>query len=384
MNSHFVNSAKIEKIIHRLLSSQNNTLALVGDHLIDETKKQNKNQGEWNQRDVHAIASFLYHTSQYKNLVGFIDESIDKNFLLPWGFVSRLFSLYEQKDISKYTDYLIDGSKEQKSLEKIFADSSFDSLFRSNSLSSQLKKQYKNFLEKEKQKKKNKKENLFLKLERARNEKLSKEEGNILQDMIKMFPKDTEIQKEHSKYRENWAKSVFQKKKQNRTKRTLTANKYKDSISEEQKAYLDHLYKHIEKYIEELKIKKSQSQTKSQFIIDFSMLFYFSNAFDYALRILNSFPCSNEEIDWLKVEIKLKLHHFLDVLEETTLLSEKHKDHTETPFIVSYTQAIALWHLGKTEKAIHFMQDIVNNRPNYRLASLYLSRWKKGESSFEN
>ena len=360
MNFDFFNSAKIEKIIHHLLSKEN-AIKPVWNNLFHGIKNQ-----EWNQKDIHAIASFLYHTDQYKNLISFFDYCIDNSLTLPWDFVSKLFSICEQEDKLKYIDFLIDGAREHKSLEKIFLEPSLAPL------SPRLKKSYKDFLKKEKGKKAKRKEQFFAKIERANNENLFKEEGNILQQMMKMFPNDIDIKEKYEKHKEKWAKDLFHKKKQKGINKKRDT--YRDTLSDEQKIYLDYLYK----YIRELEIKQTQ------FIIDFSMIFYFLNAFDHALDILNLSESPSKEMDWLKIEIKLKLNHFLDVLSDATTLSEKYKDYPETPFIVSYMQAIALWHLGKTEKAIHFMQDIVNNRPNYRLASLYLSRWKRKGEIFES
>ena len=360
MKSDFVNSIKVEKLIHCLLSKKS-TLTLMWDGLFDEIKNK-----KWDQKDIHSIASFLYCTKQHKNLVEFIYYCVEKNIILPWNFIFKLFSTYKEKDKLKYINYLIDGAKESNNLEKFFLEPSLISL------SHDLKELYSDFLKKEQNKKNRIKKDIFAKMEMAHNEKLFKKEKKLLEQMIKMFPNDADIKKKYKEYKEKWAKYFLYKRSQKKIHKKKTHNKI--PISYKEKAYLEYLYKHVCK----LKIKQEQS------FIDFSMLFYFLNGFEYTLNLLNSCEASNKEINWLKIETKLKLNHFLDVLVDTTVLSKKYKNNPEIPFIVSYMQAIALWHLEKKEKAIHFMQNIVNNRPNYRLASLYLSFWKKKGGDFES
>ena len=355
MNSHFANSVKVEKTLCQLLH-EHNPLKKIWDYLF--TEMQNNILDKWDQKDINSIASFLYYTEQHQSLFSFIDHCINKRIPLPWHIVSKLFSLCKKNSQLNHINYLIDGAKEQKSLNSILSEPSLISL------SPDLQLLHKEFVEKEKKRKKRKKEELFEKMERASNEKLFKEEGNIINQMIKMFPNDKDVKDKYKNHREKWAKDIFSKAKQ---KKTMIEKKiYKDIIPDEQKTYLNYLYK----YINNLKIKE-------KYAIDFSMLFYFIDDFEHALNLLKLHKDSCKEISWLKIELKLKLHLFLEVLEDTKTLSEKYKDHPETAFIVSYIQAIALWNLGKTEKAICFMQDVVNNKPDYRLASLYLSQWKR-------
>lgn len=105
-----------------------------------------------------------------------------------------------------------------------------------------------------------------------------------------------------------------------------------------------------------------------------ALCFYFMDRLDQALHLVRQ--ASGLEADALRLELLFLCRRYVECLAHADFLEQNYAQKPDTIVAAHYIRAQALWKLGQQQKAYDLMQHIYKLRPEYRLCSLILSRWR--------
>ena len=94
-----------------------------------------------------------------------------------------------------------------------------------------------------------------------------------------------------------------------------------------------------------------------------------------AEKVLELAP-AGEEKDWLRCELLLLQHKFIDLLSTLPKIELQYAHDSMTFFHTAYLRAKCYYGLGQKETAVEILDSLTTTRPEYRDASILLSQWR--------
>ena len=97
--------------------------------------------------------------------------------------------------------------------------------------------------------------------------------------------------------------------------------------------------------------------------------------FEPALIFINDSPETSAR-DWLKAEILLEAHRYLDLLKHVEDLEKHHLNDSDSVYGATYLKALAYHGLGQTNLGLQLLEQIAHVHPNYRSTDALIIEWK--------
>jgi hypothetical protein len=201
---------------------------------------------------------------------------------------------------------------------------------------------------------------LFEELQTWKSQRLREQELKVLARLKKKFPQDLDIENEQKVFKENQALEKMQSRMRDQRNHVKSLNlpQEKSELPEGLRSSLQEVGQlHISEFY------------------NLALFCCFVEDWEWALKMVYQAEPS-EARDWLEVEIGLKLHRYVDVLQGVTAIEHRWAQSPETFFGTSYIKAQAYYGLGKKEKALEILETLLATRPQFRQAHELIQLWK--------
>lgn len=201
---------------------------------------------------------------------------------------------------------------------------------------------------------------LFEELQTWKSQRLREQELKVLARLKKKFPQDLDIENEQKVFKENQALEKMQSRVRDQRKHVKSLN------LPDEKSELPAGLRHSMQTVGE--------QHVSEFY-NLAIFCCFVEDWEWALKMVHQAEPTQSR-DWLEVEIGLKLHRYVDVLQGVTAIEHRWAQEPETFFGTSYIKAQAYYGLGKKEKALEILETLLATRPQFRQANELIQLWR--------
>ncbi|MDG0816090.1 hypothetical protein [Bdellovibrio svalbardensis] len=310
----------------------------------------------FNLDNITAFARFLNFSGKHQKLVEFILSHLEnESFPIPWPYFLEALGHatldLDEKTVKALLEGIIESGAEAEAARSQ-ALNKYEPLlgeWRSN----RKYKIHKDYL-------KNKKILLDM-LITLRTQQLYEQEKHLLQRLQKLYPDDSDIQRETREHKQRYALEILSRRSPKAREANTDDLEQKDPETEEAlRALLSSLLEHAEQ--------------DPEMAFDFAIVAFMLESYEAALEILE-FSEQTESYLWLRLEILLKCRRFVELLTEVAQVEMLLSHEPETFFATAYLRAQALWGLGQKHTAIEVMEGLLASRPHYRAASALLNIW---------
>ncbi len=332
------------------------------EHICHEIVSKYEKNDVLSPSEVESISHFLMTVGRYDILFKFYRKVVRKKSveLFPWGYFA--VALKEQlgyipEDIIDLIDFSL---KEQKS------DSTAYKVPELLNLIPQLSMRAKSIRQQFEIDQLQLKTKLITQLNHNRLYQLHEQEDQVLSQLVKNFPLDTEVRLLHQAHLEKKADEILSRvRAQRQTPRSHT----KEVVSPESEEFLQKLTAQVQKLAQHYQtVSPEQIYNLALLCMNFEM-------YDLSLSLLQNAP-ETFAGEWLKAEILFENGRFLDLLKQIENLERKMTTTPEATFGALYLKAQAYFHLGQKDIAIQMLESLVHARPSYRSAESLLHEWK--------
>lgn len=345
-------STYIELEIQNLLKEAHN-LDDVAERLIGYLEAHPENLTLDN---ITALSRFLLSAKLHSVLVGFVLHYIEnESFPIPWPyFLDALGNI--SKDIDEKVIRAL--------LEGIVEDGAEGEASRSTKLSvalPELKDWRSQRKYKIQQEYLSNKRLLLDQLITLRTQQLFAQEKILLARLQQLYPGDKEILHEVMEHKQRYALDVLQR----HSPKAPSFNMEKASPRDPD----------VEVAMQALMASlQNQAQELPEMAFDFSIVAFMLESYETALILLD-YCEETESLIWFRLEVLLKSHRYIELLNDTARIEMILTHDPEAFFATAYYRAQALWGLGQKHSAIEVLEGLLASRPNYRAASTLLSIW---------
>lgn len=288
-----------------------------------------------------------------------VERDDPAHFQLPWGETAELIGSLQPS--SKTIVAMIEGARAQDSLTDLLSSQALDQL---NEQVVELRRQADQLAERQHEERR---KQMLEQLEYLRSQRMHKEEGRVIESFSKIFPGDEQIAQIKHSFDERWAREILQNR--------VTAKT--EMYTEPRLHQLEPEQQQVAKVIAEAVLAAAKAHRPMAY--DLAIMLVFCEIFDEAQKVLAEVK-SKPAKDWLRLEVFLRAGQYVEALAETHRLEGLYTTDPEVSFSIIYARARALHGLGSIENAKDLLQQILNLRPNYRLAEFLLKDWSKGSS----
>ena len=283
---------------------------------------------------------------------------LDEEITIHWGVLAKIW-LETEALTSTLIKSLIKAAKKTNSSNYLIGFR--DSKFQQNALEDLRAKQ---ILQLENQAS-DRRQELEDRLIFFKDQQLLKEEQKILNQGLLFYPEDSFWKKWKIDFDKRWAASLLSQSAQ---KSLFVQERTQTAFDLKEQEFLNLL----------AEATQSHCEMNSSTCYDFAIGFVFMGAYAEALNCLHRESLTPREV-WLKAELLLKDHRFVEALEFCNEIEKSFSDLPETAFSSCYLKAQALYGLGDRLNALELLEGLVSVRPDYRSAEIMLRRWKEGD-----
>ena len=313
--------------------------------------------------EIESISHFLTVAGRIDLLFKFYLKCLVRDSLadFPWGSFAQAYIENE----SKLTDTLIDM------MDQFFESTkNFENAAKSPTLVNSIP-QVSDYLATKKvdfdQVQQKLKTKLITQLNHNRLYQLAEQEEQTLQQLVKIFPNDNEVQLLHQAHLEKKADDILARNRVPISPRY--SKKVVESVSKETENFVTDLTKHITKLADRL-----QNDDPGQ-IYNLAMLALQFELFDLSLDLINKAPRTFAS-EWLKAEILFESSRFLDLLMHIESLERNMTYTPEATYGAIYLKAQAYYGLGQKQTAIQILETLAAKVPSYRSTEALIHEWK--------
>lgn len=205
---------------------------------------------------------------------------------------------------------------------------------------------------------------LISQLNQNRLYQLADQEEQTLQQLIKSFPRDIEVQLLYQAHLEKKADEILSKVKNQSLSRSRKISQM-DLSSQEVAELIGHIRQ----------VSEGISTTAPDQLYNMAILAMHLELYDLSIEVLNRAP-RNLSSEWLKAEVLFASGRHLDLLKH---IEEIEKDFSTTPestYGAVYLKAQAYYGLGQKDLAIQLLESLSQTIPSYRSTEALLHEWK--------
>ncbi|MGZ3727538.1 MAG: hypothetical protein ACXWQQ_17295, partial [Pseudobdellovibrio sp.] len=186
---------------------------------------------------------------------------------------------------------------------------------------------------------------------------LTEQEEQTLQQLVKLFPLDTEVKLLHQAHLEKKADEILI-----RARKPIARQQPKKIIEIQSQDTVDFV-KQVE---ENLLILATRLQTESpEQIYNMTLLALQLNLYDLSLQLVNMAPRTFAS-EWLKAEILFESSRYLDLLKHIEMIEQTMTSTPEATYGALYLKAQAYYGLGQKEIAIQLLETLASKVNSYR------------------
>ncbi len=196
---------------------------------------------------------------------------------------------------------------------------------------------------------------------------LTEQEDQTLQQLVRLFPQDTEVKLLHQAHLEKKADEILIKA------RTPIAKRYNKKIIEPPNKENDELVEKIELNLLQL-AQQLQTESPDQ-IYNITLLSLQLGLFDLSLKLVDRAPRTFAS-EWLKAEILFESSRFLDLLKHIEMIERTMTGTPEATYGALYLKAQAYFGLGQKEIAISLLETLSSKVAGYRSTEALIHEWK--------
>ena len=317
---------------------------------IEETIKEVKTHPK-----AMEVGRFLYNAHCFSDLFDFSLEQLKSNKEAPWPFVIRALLDKDHPVSDKASKVLFDTFlNKQKTLSSYWlACKDWECDEFQNKMQSQLDQIYTEGMKKNKE--------LLEELHFVQKKNLIKEEEEIIEQLLTENPHNPEYK--------NLKKELAIKKALN----VIEKHKYQYVPKEtpfpiESLEKINSLKKQISKDIQ-LVSQKNPKQTK-----DLAIFLYNLGWTEEAIEVLTQ-NIKNIADYWFYLDWLVEGRQYATALDILNQLLNQVNNDPDAIFSITYIKAEVLYFLGRKDKAIAYMNDIIKVRPKYKNAQYLLEKW---------
>lgn len=183
----------------------------------------------------------------------------------------------------------------------------------------------------------------------------------LIKKLERSFPHDEEIKRLSHSYHEVDAQAVFDKYKF-KDRGIIKKPKNDPDVEIVRQALEKNILLDIDKYKENYE--------------DLVILCLFIDSNECALGIIRNYQNELKTV-WLLIEVLLRNHRFLEVLNILPIVENSLAHEAETFFATTYCRAICYWNLGEKNSALEVLESLIISSPNYRASEVLLEEWRK-------
>lgn len=294
-------------------------------------------------------------------LVDFIIEQIKVGGELPWAhFVQALQRSNTSIDEELWTA-LINGAADQKTLWQL---AKHPTALSSHPELADAKELAKKYLQ---EKALRQKRELLAQIETLRSQEMDEAEGTLLQKVLKMFPRDMQIQEQFDEYRSRKALQLLERKNSN-TESSFDSTEPQDFLDPESIEILQNIQSSM---LRELHLTKPANEILQQ---DFAIAHLMWDNPDGALTLTTD--AKNWATLWLHLEAELKAKRYLDLIQDLIEIEKNVANNPDATLSIHYLRAKALWGLGRRYEAIELLDGLAAINPQFLDVSSRLQLWK--------
>lgn len=349
------NSLEIE--IHSLFQ-EGNTLDYVCQEILSKYEKSDTLSSV----EAEGICHFLVTAGQFGHLQAFLTKCVNKSKLaqFPLGFVVEAL----RKQNLPITDN--DISVFEYMIEKFPFESSTLQSPEIRLFSTDIAKSIKLLPEKFIQDRQELKAKLIDQLNQNRIYQLIEQEENVLKLLTKHFPNDLDVSLLKQAHLERKADDILSRVI---SKKNLAKPKRISHLNSESASYIAEFEKQLDTLITTI-----ESESVDQ-LYNLAILTYQFELYDKTLKILEKAP-ESESRDWLKAEVYLECHRYLDLLKLLENIEQKHSANSNSTYGAIYLKALAYYGLSQKEIAIRLLESLAQAVSGYRSTEALLQEWK--------
>lgn len=325
-------------------------------------KYQNKSQSF---QTLEEISYFCLCAGRPGSLILFLTKQLELGAKIPWGHFAQAFSMTPPPAGSPIFAAVLTGAHEQHLLPHLSRSRWLDTT------------QPRLITEREERKKNLSKklagikQELLDQAEMLMTQELDEQEGETLEKLVKMFPKDPECNSRLSQYHARKSSRILEERTRNPREKNLEDLNHSKLSPEELK-----ILNEITRSMQEACVSENSEAIKQRLLLDFSVAHAMWDNPEGSLELSKNAKDSIES-DWLRIESLLLARRFAQLLTELLLIEKKYNQTPDTALAVVYYRAQCLWGLKKKFEAIELLETLVSVSPHFRAAAPLLAAWKR-------
>lgn len=310
--------------------------------------------------DVNIICNFLFSNGAYKEIIQFNLDCLEKDEPMSWYYLGKALKFVAPNIKGSVYEALKNYISDNRKLDEFTVSDLFDTLypFEGDIKLSQIQRKI--------QVKERHRQTLLDQIRvfnQSRN--FSIEKQTILK-FIKFFPNDKQGKELLKRFEVEDLQRFFQRyKNERRNTFPITI----ETFTEDEKQILEGHYNQVLHAID------TETFYRHSDLDGFVYLFLFMEDYAHALQLI---PYMEESPvrDWLHLELLILNHKYAETLSYIKELETKHQNEPTFYTIKVYYVAQCFWGLGDRRKAIELMENLIQIKPDYRLASSILKDWR--------
>lgn len=306
------------------------------------------------------IATFFMHAGLPASLLDFLCGQIETGSPIPWGHFAEALTMADGGRLeNEIMTALLEAAEEQMLGWHLARSHALDSFSDTLAKERELRRRALN------EKVLHHKRELLMQIDTLRSQEMDDEEGRLLEKVLKMFPRDPQIQDQYQEHRTRKALRLLEHKMSKPPERNY--DEYEATHDAESLGILSAIQASMQEIW-------SQEGQPAQMGTDFGVAHMMWENPEGVLAYVT--PPGSDSAVWLRLEALLRTRRYVQLLADLIALEKNVFDNPDATIAITYLRAQALWGLGRRFEAIDLLEGLVNIKPNYMAAITLLSVWR--------
>lgn len=305
-----------------------------------------------NLRALEVLCYFCIQVGAFDDLFPLLAKELKDDVDFPWGHFSEALFLFNPVAAKKLRSFILEGATEQGMMDHLGKSEKVDNW---EDFSSRRAARLAGFQYQWDQKI----SELKSQIELCASQNLDDEEERLILKLGLLAPNEPMLINRSKQISKRKIQSAIQNDRPKSQKKSVFVPPRKETMTPEVQVVFDQLVESM----------KDAAKSNPNLLPDFSIAMLMMNEPE---RSLDFIP--DNIVNFLKIEILLKAHKNVSVLE---LLDQYELEHPDLdPFDIAYYKAQAYWGLNRKKEAIEMMSSICKVKPDFRLADSILEDWR--------
>jgi hypothetical protein len=341
------------------LFQEGNTLDNICSEIISKYEKSDVISPS----ELESISHFLTLAGRIDLLFSFYLKCLRKESIggFPWGSFAEAAKAFDHNVLDELADIIEASLNDKKNYENAVKSEALQNAV--PSLASQVMNLKSDFQNERLQVK----TKLISQLNHNRLYQLTEQEEQTLQQLVKLFPQDTEVKLLHQAHLEKKADEILIRA------RVPVTRRYTKKVIEAPNPETEQFIEKMETNLLEL-AHKLQVESPDQ-IYNLTLLALQLNLYDLSLQLVEMAPKTFAS-EWLKAEILFESERFLDLLKHIEMIEATMATTPEATYGALYLKAQAYYGLGQKDMAISLLETLSSKVTSYRSTEALIHEWK--------